>query len=126
YVRNPMTGLDLIAASVSGSYNRAVRQRTFRQKVGDRLLLEREQVRRWSRSKAAIEAHVADGTIRAIEQGQNAGWDYFERYAKALGLTFDAVCREVLQLSEEIAGADYDADELAVLKTLKGLRDRPD
>jgi hypothetical protein len=79
-------------------------------------------VKRWSRRKAATAAGFNDGTIRAMEQGRNAGWDYFETYAKALGISFEQVCRDVLHL-EDVA---LDENQRIVLETLDSLQDRPD
>lgn len=95
---NWLTGNDLIASCGTTVHTRRVRNRTFRQQVGDRLLLEREQRKKWSRRRAAIAMHADAGTIQALEQGGNAGWDFFERYSTVLGLTFERVCREVLMV----------------------------
>lgn len=117
--------MDLIAHPRAAAYNPTVAKRTFRQRIGDRLLLEREQVKHWSRRKAAIETKVNDGTIQAMERGKNAGWDFFERYATALDLTFEQVCREVLGM-EEVEGRVLDPDEQSVLETLSLLKTLPE
>lgn len=119
-----MMCMDLIAEARPYAYNLAVPSRTFRQRIGDRLLLEREQVKHWSRLKAAIETKISDGTIKAMEQGQNAGWDFFERYARALGLTFEHVCRDALNLDEASVEGLTD-EEIDVIATLRSLSDDP-
>jgi hypothetical protein len=76
--------------------------RTFRQKIGDRLLLEREQVKHWTRARAAQALGVDGKTIERIEQAGNVGLDYVERYAIVLGLSLERVCRDVLSEPLEV------------------------
>lgn len=117
--------MDLIAHCGLAAYNPCVPARSFRQRLGDRLLILREQERKWSRRRAGTETGVNDGTIKAMEQGENAGWDFFERYAIALGTTLEVVCREVLMLDEG-DGRALDADEQALVETLTSLKKLPD
>jgi len=92
---NLLIGKDLFAELGLQTYTSAV-SRTFRQRVGDALLLRREQYKKWSRREAGKQMGADAGTIKAMEQGANAGWDYFERYAGILGITFEQILREAM------------------------------
>jgi hypothetical protein len=93
----PLENKELFGEIGLTSYTERVHAgRSFRQRLGDRLLVEREQVKRWSRLRAAAEAKpkMHAGTVASIEQAGNVGLDLIDRYCAALGLTFEQVCRE--------------------------------
>jgi hypothetical protein len=76
--------------------------RTFRQRLGDRLLVEREQVKKWSRLEVAKRLEIDAGTIKRMEEAGNAGLDFYEKYARELGLTLEQVCRDALSEPLEV------------------------
>jgi len=90
--------MDLIAIAAVPVYIHGVQGETFRQRIGNQLLLLREQKKHWSRRAAAKAIEADSGTIRAMEQGRNSGWDFFERYAQALDTSLERICREVLAM----------------------------
>jgi ribosomal protein L12E/L44/L45/RPP1/RPP2 len=90
-----LTSKDLFGDLGPETYTADV-SRTFRQRVGDALLLRREQHKQWSRREAGKQMRADAGTIKAMEQGANAGWDYFERYAEILDTTFEQILRDAM------------------------------
>lgn len=120
-----LTGKDLFADIGLGPYTSAV-SRTFRQRVGDALLLRREQHKKWSRREAGKQMGADAGTIKAMEQGANAGWEYFERYAEILDTSFEQILREAMAPAAQNSGnLSPEAEALAgIYSSLRDINSR--
>jgi transcriptional regulator with XRE-family HTH domain len=119
---NSLTGKDLIADLWSEPYTLDV-SRTFRERVGDALLLRREQMKKWSRRQAALRMNADAGTIKAIEQGGNAGWEFFERYAEVLDTTLEDVLRDAIQAGDRVPAPGNSPEADLVAQIYRSLRD---
>jgi len=120
-IRKSLRPNDLIAVLGVEPYTPEV-PRTFRERVGDALLLRREQVKKWSRREAAKKMPADAGTVKAIEQGKNAGWEFFERYAEVLDTSLEEVIRDALRPAERADVANNPEAE-RIAKIYSGLRD---
>jgi transcriptional regulator with XRE-family HTH domain len=78
--------------------------KNWRRRLGDLLLLEREQAKHWTRAAAARAAAINPGTVVRIERGENYEIAKLEKYALALGRPLDVWLREVLNVSEMSTG----------------------
>ncbi len=121
---NILIGKDLFADLGLETYTARV-SRTFRQRVGDALLLRREQYKKWSRREAGKQMGADAGTIKAMEQGANAGWEYFERYAGILDTTFEQILRDAMNPLKADAATSPEAEAIArIYSELRDLNSR--